>query len=173
VREGIFREDLFYRINTLQLCIPPLSEREEDIPGLVRHILMRMQYTRFPIDDSVIYALAKRLWPGNVRELRNTLDRALVLADGEPLTVEHLDDAFRYGYAPRPRAADPRPELAKPGAEYRPSHKSAWNLDYMEKTHVLRALRYFENNKAKTCESLGISQSALYRRLEKWQVEVT
>ncbi len=83
-----FRKDLYFRINVLTIMIPPLRERPEDIPGLVRHILNDMGAPDIEISDEIIRLMQAYSWPGNIRELRNVLERALLLSDGGRLSLD-------------------------------------------------------------------------------------
>ena len=160
VKSGAFREDLYYRINTLCIELPPLRERREDIFGLLKHLLTNMGYNRFPLSGALVDTLTRHPWPGNIRELRNALERALMFAQREPLAVEHFAGLLE---APQ--------DSAKPGqtgAEQAGLRKEiVWNLDRIENEQIQRALRYFDGNKVKTSKALGISLSSLYRRLDQ------
>ena len=157
MESGAFRPDLFYRINTLIINIPPLRERKEDIAGLLTRILESMCYKHLPLSDGVLKALENYAWPGNIRELRNTIERALVFARGETLSAEHFAG---LGDAPATTAAG---EDEPPSAH----DKALWNINELENSHILRALRHFNGDKTKASGALGISMSSLYRRLDK------
>jgi len=154
MESGAFRPDLYYRINTLTVNIPPLKKRSEDIAGLLRYTLANMNYN-LPLPEDIVAMLTRYPWPGNVRELRNALERALVFAQGSPLTLEHFS-----GLENQPGSSTRRAQQAEP----------SWNLESLENAHILRALKHFEGNKQKASAALGISQSSMYRKLEKiWQ----
>ena len=106
VRGGEFREDLLFRINTFEIAVPPLRERPEDIPALVRHFVREARPQTPPdaevVDEAALTALAAHAWPGNVRELANAVEHALVLCDELPLSVEHMP-ARLGGLRPRPQ----------------------------------------------------------------------
>jgi two-component system response regulator HydG len=153
IENGTFREDLFYRINTLTISIPSLRARRDDIPGLLNHILKSMGYDNLPLDNDVMKALARCQWRGNVRELRSALEKALVFARGEELTLEHFANIFE--------------EMLPERAGLVSGQKITWNLNDLEEAHILRALNHFGSNKAKTSAALGISLSSLYRKLDK------
>jgi two-component system NtrC family response regulator len=167
MENGSFREDLFYRINTLTARLPSLSECAEDIPGLLNHILTRMGYSHFPLCNTIVKTLMRRRWRGNIRELRNTIERALASAGGALLTIEHFSDPIEEA----PKALlETYSELAEPPAEYHVPPRNIWNLDDLEEAHINHALKHFHNDKAKTCKALGISPSSLYRKLEKFRL---
>jgi DNA-binding NtrC family response regulator len=159
-RDGQFRADLLYRLNTIRLNVPPLRERLEELPGLARHFLRReVERYSLPAPElgpEVLERLAAHAWPGNVRELEHVIQRAVLLsARADRLEIEHLDlpllgpapSALPAG-APLP-AVNPMPETVR-GAE---------------KAAILRALERFPDDRRAAAESLGLSRSAFYRRL--------
>jgi transcriptional regulator with PAS, ATPase and Fis domain len=150
-REGRFREDLYYRLRIVEVVVPPLRERIEDVPALARHFvrnaareLHRVEPTLSP---DAMQALVSHAWPGNVRELENALTRATVLATGGVIRSEHL------GFAKGTDAA-PEPERLATFLE-------------LEAQHLRRALALAEGNRASAARMLGISKPRLYRLLEK------
>ncbi len=156
VTEGSFREDLLYRLNPVEIRLPPLRERREDIPLLAAHFLsnQRQRHGRPSLDFSpdAMRALLAHPWPGNVRELRHAVERAVLLADGDRVEVEHL--GLRRG---APAAGGARlDELT---------------LDDAERILIQKALSRHEGNVSRAAESLGLSRSALYRRLERHGIE--
>jgi DNA-binding NtrC family response regulator len=154
---GRFRSDLLYRLNVVQLHVPPLRERREDIPYLTATFVKEFS-ARFgkPLDE--ISPGAERVlmngdWAGNVRELRNVLERACMLADGRVLTERDVDAAM-----PSVRET-PRPSAAVPAAPL--------GLDALEREHIIRVLGEVRGNKRVAAQRLGISRRTLYRRLER------
>ena len=153
VAEGKFRQDLLYRINTVELHIPPLRERGEDILLLAMHFLS--QYNRKyrkeikGLTREAKNKLLKYEWPGNVRELQHTVERAVILSENGLLKPD--DFLFPQGNTPRPQA------LAE-----------ELNLEKLEKNAIERALKISAGNMSKAAELLGITRFALYRKLEKW-----
>ncbi|MDX1593305.1 MAG: sigma-54 dependent transcriptional regulator [Gammaproteobacteria bacterium] len=151
VAEGGFREDLYHRLNVLDLRMPPLRERPEDIPLLVRHFLdafNRQHGTRLePFDEDDTAALQARDWPGNVRELRNVIERAAALADGPRLRLE--PESPRGGREP-PGLTEDWPTLAE-----------------LEARYIERVLAACDGNKAQAAKRLGIDKTTLWRRLKK------
>ncbi|MBS2014955.1 MAG: sigma-54-dependent Fis family transcriptional regulator [Deltaproteobacteria bacterium] len=155
VRQGTFREDLLYRLNTVEIHLPPLREREEDLLPLAMHFLdvKRVKYkkTLRGFSPDALAMLRAHAWPGNVRELEHVVERALVLAEGE--TIEQADLA-----------------LTRPANE-------ATLLDRMtladaEAMLVRRAMDRAGGNATKAAEALGLSRSALYRRLQALGIKV-
>ena len=139
-----FRRDLYYRICTFPITMPPLRKRQEDISGLTEYFLTNSGYTHFPLDSDVVQVLTDYSWPGNTREFKNVLERALLLAQGEPLAPLHFPDL---------------------SAAMAPEESEA--MDSMEDAHILQVLEKFNGDKRKTCKALGLSISSLYRRLAK------
>lgn len=148
---GSFRKDLYYRICIFPITLPALRERKEDLPGLIKHILTSYGYCKFPINPQVIKILTEYQWPGNIRELRNMLERGLLLAQGECLNQSHF------------------PGLEKPFIDETSQSTEIWNLDEIEKSHILQALKHFGGDKYETSNALGISLSSLYRKIDKIQ----
>jgi transcriptional regulator with PAS, ATPase and Fis domain len=162
VTAGAFREDLFYRINTFHITLPPLRNRREDIPGLVGYLLNKMGYTE-PLNAEAMEQLTLYPWPGNIRQLQNGLERALIYANGEPLAPRHFADVVSPNDAP-PLA------FGEAVTEWEDGHAAAggWNLGDIERVHILRALERFGGDKLRASEALGISLSTLYRKLDRF-----
>lgn len=154
VSERRFREDLMYRLNTVELRLPPLRDRREDIPLLAAHFLKRLsrRYRResTQLAPAADQALFDYHWPGNVRELEHTIERALLMARGETISVADL--RLRAAPATGPNGAEALDRLT---------------LDEAEKWFIERALHRNEGNVSRAADSLGISRSALYRRLRQ------
>jgi two-component system, NtrC family, response regulator HydG len=163
VREGTFREDLYFRLRVVEIVVAPLRERREDIPLLAKHLVAqaaRLADRPAPrLPDDVIRRLVIHDWPGNVRELENTLMRAVVLAAGDTLTPDHLD--FGAGTALAGAAGD--------GASH--GNGSVTELDRVlelaEKAHVQRVLASTGGHKSRSAEILQISRGRLDRLIEK------
>ena len=161
VREGKFREDLYYRLNVVTLEIPPLRERRQDVPLLIDHFLrvLAARHGRGPVavDAEAQARLLAYDWPGNVRELNNVLERALVLAAQDVIGPEHLPDEVRGdGHV----AAASVPDAGESGPP--PS------LEEVERKHVLRVLEYTGGNRERAAGILGISRRTLTRMLQRW-----
>ena len=150
VETGLFREDLFYRLNVISIKMPPLRERKGDIQLLVQHFLdtfsIRSGMPVKKITQAATKALENYNWPGNVRELENTLERAVVLSQDRPITLESL-------IIPKAR------ELAG-GKKTLKEH---------EKEIVLRSLEEYNGNKTKTADALGVSLRWLHYKLAEWR----
>jgi DNA-binding NtrC family response regulator len=149
MRDKRFREDLMYRLNTVEIRLPPLRERREDIPLLAGHFLERTvrKYRHPPtaFSPAALQAIVEYSWPGNVRELEHTVERGLLMARGERIELDDL----------RLRAGAPAADL------------DAMTLEEAERWFIERTLSRFEGNVGKAADALGLSRSALYRRLQK------
>jgi transcriptional regulator with GAF, ATPase, and Fis domain len=151
-----FRDDLYYRLNVITITAPPLRERIEDIPLLVRHFLTLDPCGPRHIEPDALELLVHYRWPGNVRELANVIERAKILAEGPSITVGDLPDELR---PPRPS------ELPCPAVP--PASSSEMSLGGLERQHILRAMEAAGGNKVWAARALGISRRRLYRLLEK------
>jgi DNA-binding NtrC family response regulator len=178
VKEGRFRRDLFFRINSIQLIIPPLRERVEDILLIAQHFLkLFAPHRRLALSPEAQHLLLSYHWPGNVRELRNMMERAVLLAKGdvvEPkdLPVETASQTIVLGMMSgttnRPRAVDcgPGEILTPPFAET----TAVARLEEVEKRQILAALERTNWHQGKAAKLLGISPSTLYRRLRAYKL---
>jgi len=158
VREGKFREDLLYRLNTIPVHLPPLRERESDIALLANHFLQRhlQRYNKniTGIIEQAMETLRRYNWPGNVRELDHTIERAVLLAGGDRIKVSDL------GLIPTASTEDE-------GAMNGPSIDDM-SLEDVEKYLIQRTLKRNGGNATKTANDLGLSRSAFYRRLQRF-----
>ena len=164
---GRFRSDLFYRLNVIELRLPALRERPEDIPFLaasfIREFAGKFKKPIEGVRPAAERALMTRPWLGNVRELRNVLERACMLADGNVLTERDLQ-------ATGPPQASP--DRANPGAadKERDHHTLTQDLDLVERDHIVRVLAEARGNKRAAAQRLGLSRRTLYRRLERYHL---
>jgi transcriptional regulator with PAS, ATPase and Fis domain len=152
VREGRFREDLFYRLNVVELNIPPLRERKEDILPLAHHFLKQLTQGRARLSSAATMILEQYHWPGNVRELRNALERASLLSRGELILSEHLPG----------RVTHPSQEAETAEATSDPER-----LEELERQAILQTLQKHQFNRSETARALGISRRALLYKLQK------
>lgn len=158
---GSFRKDLYYRICVFPIFIPALHDRREDIPDLVKHVLLSYGYDFFPLNRQVEQLLVNYTWPGNIRELRNMIERALLISQGTELSMVHFP-----GIDPSP-PPPPVQESVETILEI-----DSWNLEEIEKNHILKILKRFAGDKYETSNALGISLSSLYRKLDKFQQQL-
>jgi transcriptional regulator with PAS, ATPase and Fis domain len=151
IREGNFREDLYYRLNVINITIPPLRERRDDIEELARHFLKK--YSRKlskdikEFDPAVFDLLTRYQWPGNVRELENVVERAVILCDSGKIGPEDI--------------AIPEVAVIRDDG----SHPS---LEEMEKAHIQKVLRETNGNQSKASQILGIDRKTLYHKIRKY-----
>jgi DNA-binding NtrC family response regulator len=171
IKDDEFREDLYFRINTFEIRLPPLRERRPDIPDLARHLLARA--ARRPIaqiadllSPDAVDVLLEHDWPGNVRELANVMEHAYIIAGGEVITAEHVPHHIRVA-ASTPPTLRMSPAVAAPGA-VGPNSRT---LREIEMEHVLRVVEKHNNNKPAAAAELGISLKTLYNKLNQLQEE--
>ncbi|HEX5271738.1 MAG TPA: sigma-54 dependent transcriptional regulator [Gemmataceae bacterium] len=168
IQEDGFREDLFYRLNTFEIRLPPLRERRPDIPDLARHLLARA--ARRPIEQvadlltpEAIDALLEHDWPGNVRELANVMEHAYILSGGQPISPDHLPYSVRSQPAARPTIP-----LAAPQAGATPAPAAPRTLEAIEEEHIVLVLAKHGGNKPAAAAELGIALKTLYNKLAKY-----
>ena len=172
VAAGEFREDLWFRINTFEIILPPLRERIDDILPLARHLVTR-KGTRLGSDDELFSpetaeALRQHDWPGNVRELANVVEHALILCDRAPIRLEHLPRRFSVRPAgPAAPAAGDAAGRQVENLSYAPAKPSTTSLRQQEIQAILDALDRHGGNKPKAAEELGISLKTLYNKLNQ------
>jgi len=164
VRDGAFREDLFFRLNVVRIVMPPLRERPEDIPLLLDHYLrLFSEENNVPplaIEPGAMRHLQTYAWPGNVRELRNFVENAVVLRRGARLTEFDLEPKFR-GEAPAPGSKPPLPGLVPPMA-------NPLSVEENEKRLLREALLKARGNRTKAAKLMGLSRRTLHRKLAQW-----
>jgi len=162
VKEGRFREDLYYRLNVVALMLPPLRERPGDVAELARHFVAklapRVGRGVHTIAPETLDMLVRHPWPGNVRELENVIEQALVFADGESIRPQDLPEGVRR--------APPSPALPVPAGD----RSLTEILEDLERQLILAAFERARGVKAETARLLGIKPSALYYKLEKYGI---
>ncbi len=156
VKEGDFREDLFYRINTITLRIPPLRERKEDIPLLIRRFLVKysedLQKHISEIEDEAISLMINYHWPGNIRELQNVIERAILIADKETITAENLPEAIKGG-----------------GTFQEASLEKKLSIEDYTKAFIMKYQTF--HNEQQIAAMLGITRKSLWEKRKKWGIE--
>ncbi|HEX4695676.1 sigma-54 dependent transcriptional regulator [Sphingomonas sp.] len=167
VEAGRFREDLYYRLNVVQVTIPPLRERTGDIPALARHLLARIAdqpgLRPLGITDDALALLGRYDWPGNVRQLQNALFRAAVLCDGDALTLGDFPQIAALGSA---RVASPVGQMATSGGVtlFKPDGNMR-ALEDIEADVIRLAIGHYRGRMTEVARRLGIGRSTLYRKL--------
>jgi DNA-binding NtrC family response regulator len=154
VKENRFRQDLLYRINTIEIEVPPLRERFEDIPLLANHFLKhyaeKYQKSVNKISDGAVTRMHKHPWPGNIRELQHSIERAVILSNGSVLQPED------FNFTPSSGKEDGQLALEQ------------YNLEEVEKLLIRKVLKKYNGNITQAASELGLTRSSLYRRLEKY-----
>jgi len=153
VKAGLFREDLFYRLNVVELNIPALRERPEDILPLANAFMAEFSRGKARFSPGVATGLKHYAWPGNVRELRNAMERAALLCRGELILLDHLPARVRTSA-----------EAAEPVAQADPER-----LGEIERQAIVQALRKHDFNRTETAKALGISRRALLYKLQRFR----
>ncbi|WP_027719008.1 sigma-54-dependent transcriptional regulator [Desulfovirgula thermocuniculi] len=157
IKKGLFREDLYYRLNVFRLHMPPLRERKEDIPLLANHFLEKLRSTYFVhrISPEAMEMLCNYHWPGNIRELQNVIERAAIICQGSEILPEHLPKELHESY-------------------YRPKElvinfpDEGISLEEVEKELIAKALQKSGGNQTRAAQLLGITRSALIYRAQKY-----
>jgi two-component system, NtrC family, response regulator AtoC len=164
VREGRFRADLFYRVNVVKIHLPPLRERREDIPELVRHFIgifnKRLTLRIAGATPAAMRHLMEYAWPGNVRELENVVERAMVLADGAHVDVEHLPASVQSLEAPVSAREDDDLDLSVKR-----------RTEALERVLIERALRQTSGNRTRAARLLDLSHRALLYKIKEYGLE--
>ena len=165
LREGLLRRDLYYRINTFQVEIPPLRERKEDIPSLVTTFLKQFACRLGKPEPQITSEAFGRLigydWPGNIRELQNAIEYGVVLAHDNRITEKEL-----------PKELLLRPDLRSAGAQLQESRPETLNLEERERETLLMALAKTSGNKKKAAQLLGIHRPTLYSKMKRYRIDL-
>ena len=160
MQEGLFREDLYYRLNVFQIEVPPLRERREDIPLLAAYFLdryaQRMNKAVSGFSEEAQYLLMRYRYPGNVRELENAIQRAVALAEGNLIRPEDFPRPFRE--AEQPKIEGPKGAVEMP---------DGLTLEAVEAIYIQRTMEQVAGNASEAARRLGISRSTLWRKLKK------
>ncbi|MCK9182455.1 MAG: sigma-54-dependent Fis family transcriptional regulator [Fibrobacteraceae bacterium] len=190
-----FRDDLYYRLNTFHIHVPPLRDRRVVIPSLIRYFVLKYEKDQGKliqkIDPAAQMALATYNYPGNVRELENIVEHAIVLSENGTIRLEDLPEELSYQKTPhsdlliapnpgtqtqatitKPANSENIPQTAAPKAiTYAPTNDII-TLDELEKRHILHALDVFKGNKTEVADRLGISRATLWRKLKDHKIEI-
>ena len=179
IRDGLFRQDLYYRLNVITLTLPPLRERKEDLLNLslsfLREAAEKSQKKIRDIDDLALQAISNYHWPGNIRELQNAIHRAVVLADSDIVLFENLPLEVQGASLQNPKSIfDAVHSSGRPASS--PSSKKNEQIspldlqDADEQSLLLSALNRCHGNKAKAARLLGIPRSTFYSKLKKYDL---
>ena len=162
IEKGAFREDLLYRLNLIAIHIPPLRERREDISLLANHFVQNIgkiyRRNHLAISDAALRWLQSFNWPGNIRQLKQLVERTVLMSTKDLLDVD--DFSLPSQMQPESGGKDLLPAVG------------SMTLDEMEKAMIVKAMQQYENNITHVAEALGLSRAALYRRFEKYGIEV-
>lgn len=157
IQQGLFREDLYFRLNLVEIKIPPLRERKEDIPALIYYFIEKLskEYGKEikGVTNEALLVLTNYNWPGNIRELKNIIERAIILATGPYITLNEIPE--------RIKGTQKKEKVKK-------SLKDA--LEEFEKNLLMNTLKEYNYNKEEVAEVLGIDLATLYRKLKKYQL---
>ncbi|WP_320171277.1 sigma-54 dependent transcriptional regulator [Maridesulfovibrio sp.] len=155
VEEGRFHEALFHRINVFNISLPELKDRREDVPLLIDFFLhkmgLQMGQGEYNVSERAMQCMLSYHWPGNVRELRNVLERSIILAENNVITCSCL-----------PKEIADQPE--------REGEAGILSLERMEREHIIKALDFFNGNRQKAAQALGIGRKTLYRKIDKYNL---
>lgn len=166
VKAGTFREDLYYRLGGIQLTMPPLRERKEDIPALVERFMAQASEENNrqvgAIAPEALAALVNYPWPGNIRELRHCIERMVVLSRGHRLEIGDVPDKILHGESAVPAIRPVYPVVATPAAP---------TLEARERELIMDALKRCAGNRTLAAKELGISRRTLHRRLKEYEME--
>jgi transcriptional regulator with PAS, ATPase and Fis domain len=159
LRQGLFREDLYYRLSTISIEVPPLRERGGDVELLAAHFVTVLN-ERFgsckKIGGEALQVLRQHMWPGNVRELLHVVEAAMVVCEGDDILPEHLPRSLRPVGSAAPSAS--------------PAPAALPTLDELERTHIKRALETAGGHRGNAAKILGISERNLYRKLGEYRM---
>jgi two-component system nitrogen regulation response regulator NtrX len=161
IRAGRFREDLYFRLNVIPIFVPPLRDRQDDIPLLADHFmaLMAAEYGRRPkrLAPEAAGRLQQYGWPGNVRELRNVIERLMIMVPGETITAQDLAFLGHDEVRERPPAVVSSMPLAEAREQF-------------ERDYILQALAAQQGNISRTADALGVERSNLYKKMKAFGI---
>jgi DNA-binding NtrC family response regulator len=160
IEAGRFREDLYYRLSTFKIHLPPLRERAKDIEAIALHFLKTFSHKTnkkiYTISAEALHILKLHRWPGNIRELKNVLERSVILENGDILTPQSLPVDMQSN--------------AMAGSSNNNNTLSAFSMASAEKIHIQKVLNYTGGNKAETARLLGIGVATLYRKIDEYSL---
>ena len=167
VSEQKFRQDLLFRLNTVEITLPPLRERKEDVAAIAQHYvdIYGKKYQKSPLTlaDNAVEALTHYHWPGNVRALRHAVERAVIMTDNQALSA----DDFQLKNTDASVSAPASSSQVQPTITAPENDSGELNLEIIEKQTISRALKQHKYNISHAAKALGLTRAALYRRMEK------
>jgi DNA-binding NtrC family response regulator len=174
VRQDLFREDLYFRLRVVDIILPPLRERKDDISILAQHFLsvfnVKMKKNVTGFSDSVMELLLNHSWPGNIRELEHVIERAFVLCSGDTITSDHLPAEILEDECLKQPVQEPVAHFQQAQAE----QTTAAGLESEDEVErILEALRRTAGNKAKAARLLGMDRSTLYRKISTYNIDLS
>jgi two-component system nitrogen regulation response regulator NtrX len=169
IQDGAFREDLFHRLAVVPIRVPALSERRDDIPGLIEYFMDQVSATsgmpRRKIGDDAMAVLQSHDWPGNVRQLRNNVERLMILATGEPeaeISTEMLPSEIGALVPSTPNGSGGEKLMSLPLRDAR---------EVFEREYLIAQINRFGGNISRTAEFIGMERSALHRKLKSLSID--
>jgi two-component system response regulator HydG len=166
VKNGSFREDLYYRLKVVEIELPPLRDRKESLPLLVHHFLSlfrkKLKRNIHGISDQALETLTHYSWPGNVRELRHIIERACVLCDGSTISLDHFPEEIQTPVLQVPQKAETAPQINR--TTTLPPYLS-------EQDEIIDILKRARGNKSKAARLMGIDRSTLYRKMQRLNIQ--
>jgi len=162
IADGVFREDLYYRLSVIPIHLPPLRQRPDDIPLLLRHFCIKHKADAVIFDKQSLATLTSYTWPGNVRELENLVERLLIMRNGNIITSDDLPDKIRNGGAVQGSASGPGGIINLPNEGY--------SLEQLEREVVMQALERNQWNQTAAARFLRIPRHTLIYRMEKYEI---
>jgi two-component system nitrogen regulation response regulator NtrX len=170
IKRGAFREDLYYRLNVIPLDVPPLRERRDDIPRLVRYFLQEFanEYGQKPktIDDDALALFVRYAWPGNVRELRNIIERLLIMAPGPEIRLSDIPPPLSVDEADRKGTEGQVGVVIPDGCATLKEARAAFEREF-----IIRKLRENNGNVSKTADAINVERSNLHRKIKALGIE--
>ncbi len=174
VKQGHFREDLYYRLNVVPIHLPPLRERCEDIAPLARHFLdrasKRYRRTTLTFSPVALEAMQAYHWPGNIRQMENLIERLAILCPGPEIGPEALAEEFRQARASEPLSSPVIPPASTPVE--RGEAADTLRVDQLERQAILDALAVSSGNVGAASQRLGLSQATVYRKVKRYKIDL-
>ena len=171
INNGVFRMDLYYRLNVFTIHVPPLRERTGDVHNLSHYFLQKYKSASNQVllgfTPEALSCLTSYSWPGNIRELENTIERAVILSRGDQIRLDDLPDKLRFNHVPYPSPSILT--LEEPSQANQPE-LIPMNREEIEKNTIIRALQRANGNVTRAAEEIGISRRTIYRKMKKFQI---